>query len=264
MKRITTDNPTGNFDTLMNYCFGKDQQATLQYAGGKTDIPLHAYIAPFCKQKHCIEDENISMEDLSEVILDPMGDCSDCPYGILYYLGCQAAEVRGRLKRYEDTGCTVTDDNDINDGYHTFKELYHHRAVLFSVICNTFRNLAWKSWKHYDGTMFDGFFIVGVATPKGYYTYHYKASYWDMFNVKELLHAPEWDGHQPKDVDRLLSLTPKKINYPVVMDTKTQKCVPVLSISYDENGNPIEVEVLSEGDGIILEQGEFEIINCGL
>ena len=24
---------------------------------------------------------------------------------------------------------------DLSDGYHTFNELYHHRAILFSVIC---------------------------------------------------------------------------------------------------------------------------------
>jgi hypothetical protein len=115
-------------------------------------------------------------------------------------------EAFERLAQYEDTGCVVTEDNDINDGYHTFKELYHHRAILFSVICTVYYDLAWKSWKHADGTMFDDFFIVGVTTPKGNYTYHYKKSYWDLFYVRELEHAPEWDGHQPKDIDRLLSL----------------------------------------------------------
>ena len=34
---------------------------------------------------------------------------------------------------------------DVSDGYHTFNELYHHRAVLFSVICNVFSEKAWKS-----------------------------------------------------------------------------------------------------------------------
>ena len=31
---------------------------------------------------------------------------------------------------------------EISDGYHTFNELYHHRAVLFSVICNSHPKLA--------------------------------------------------------------------------------------------------------------------------
>lgn len=94
----------------------------------------------------------------------------------------------------------------ISDGYHTFDELYWHRMVLFAVICNTHIQRAWKSWKHHDGTMYDDYFIVGVNTPKGQYSYHYHKDNWDYFDVKELEFAPEWDGHQPKDINRLLSL----------------------------------------------------------
>lgn len=32
-----------------------------------------------------------------------------------------------------------------SDGYHTFDELYHHRAVLFSVVVAMFRGCSWKS-----------------------------------------------------------------------------------------------------------------------
>lgn len=97
---------------------------------------------------------------------------------------------------------------DISDGYHTFGELYHHRAILFSIICNTYKDKAWKSKLHDDGTMFDGnMFIVGVETPEGQYTYHYHIEpYWDMFNVKELDYAPKWDGHKPSDITRLFGL----------------------------------------------------------
>ena len=41
-----------------------------------------------------------------------------------------------------------------SDEYHTFDELYHHRAVLFSVIVAMFRGLSWKSLHHHDGTMY--------------------------------------------------------------------------------------------------------------
>lgn len=87
---------------------------------------------------------------------------------------------------------------DTSDGYHTFNELYHHRAVLFSVIVKAFPDHAWKSRKHHDGTMYDGMFIVGIETPDGQATYHYDVDpYWDMFKCKELEYAPEWDGHTP-------------------------------------------------------------------
>ena len=87
---------------------------------------------------------------------------------------------------------------ETSDGYHTFNELYHHRAVLFSVIVKAFPDHAWKSRKHHDGTMYDGMFIVGIETPDGQATYHYDIEpYWDMFQCKELEYAPEWDGHTP-------------------------------------------------------------------
>ena len=87
---------------------------------------------------------------------------------------------------------------ETSDGYHTFNELYHHRAVLFSVIVRAFTDQAWKSRKHHDGTMYDGMFIVGIETPDGQATYHYDIEpYWDMFQCKELEYAPEWDGHTP-------------------------------------------------------------------
>lgn len=99
---------------------------------------------------------------------------------------------------------------DTSDGYHTFNELYHHRAVLFSVICNEHHDIAWKSKKHHDGTMYEGMFIVGIDTPEGQATYHYDIDpYWNLFRVKELELAPEWDGHTPGEaIRRIGTLTP--------------------------------------------------------
>ncbi len=97
----------------------------------------------------------------------------------------------------------------LSDGYHTFNELYHHRAVLFSVICNLLPDKAWKSMLHHTGDMYDGMFIVGIETPLGPATYHYDIDpYWNMFHVKELKRAPEWDGHTAQDaIERMASLT---------------------------------------------------------
>lgn len=95
---------------------------------------------------------------------------------------------------------------EISDGYHTFNELYYHRAVLFSVICNQNKDIAWKSKLHSDGTMYDEMFIVGITTPQGQYSYHYNLILWSLFDVNELDKAPEYDGHQPKDIERLKSI----------------------------------------------------------
>lgn len=102
----------------------------------------------------------------------------------------------------------LTGIGDVTDGYHTFNELYHHRATLFSVICNQNKEKAWKSKSHHDGTMYANMFIVGIETPNGQATYHYDVNpYWDMFNVKTLDNAPEWDGHTPEQaINRIMML----------------------------------------------------------
>lgn len=89
---------------------------------------------------------------------------------------------------------------ETSDGYHTFNELYHHRAILFKALCDVYCESAWKSKQHHDGTMYDKMFVVGIDTPMGQATYHYDIEpYWDMFDVKELEKAPEWDGHTPAE-----------------------------------------------------------------
>jgi hypothetical protein len=109
---------------------------------------------------------------------------------------------------------------EVSDGYHTFNELYHHRAVLFSVICNDRPTLAWKSKQHHDGTMYDGMFIVGIETPDGQATYHYDIEpYWDMFCVPELPQAPEWDGHTPAQaIERIGKLSSQPENEPLTLE----------------------------------------------
>jgi len=99
---------------------------------------------------------------------------------------------------------------EISDTYHTFNELYDHRAILFSIICNMFPEKAWKAKKHSDGEIWDGLFIAGVETPEGQYTYHYLLQRWELFKVKEIEFAPPYDGHTPKDIIRLFSLLENK------------------------------------------------------
>ena len=99
---------------------------------------------------------------------------------------------------------------DTSDGYHTFNELYDHRAKLFSVIVRCFKDRSWKSKLHHDGTMYEGMFIVGIETSQGQATYHYDIDpYWNVFDCKELARAPEWDGHTPEQaISRIASLRP--------------------------------------------------------
>lgn len=114
----------------------------------------------------------------------------------------------------EESTCTTLtllsvekDVGEFTDGYHSFNELYHHRMVLFSVICNQNKDKAWKSKLHDDGTMYDNYFIVGITIDGvGDYTYHYHLDNWNYFEVVELEKAPPYDGHLPSDITRLLAL----------------------------------------------------------
>lgn len=114
----------------------------------------------------------------------------------------------------------TTGIGDVSDGYHTFNELYSHRAVLFSVICNQNKDKAWKSKSHNDGTMYANMFIVGIDTPEGQATYHYDVNpYWDIFDVVVLDSAPVWDGHTPEVAIKRISSIGREIvtaNEPII------------------------------------------------
>ena len=102
----------------------------------------------------------------------------------------------------------IGDISDLSDGYHTFKQLYYQRMMLFATIVKQNKDKAWKSLRHEDGELCfgGGWFVVGIDTPKGSYTYHYEDKYFGIFDCIELECGKHWDGHTEEDVTRLLSL----------------------------------------------------------
>lgn len=104
----------------------------------------------------------------------------------------------------------VAEIDDVSDGFHTFRQLYYQRMILFAAIVWQNKDKAWKSFRHEDGELCfgGGWFIVGIDTPEGSYTYHYEGSYFGLFDCEELERGKHWDGHTEKDVTRLLSLPP--------------------------------------------------------
>ena len=104
----------------------------------------------------------------------------------------------------------VDEIDDVSDGFHTFRQLYYQRMMLFAAIVKQNKDKAWKSLRHEDGELCfgGGWFIVGIDTPEGSYTYHYEDNYFSLFDCEELERGKHWDGHTEKDVTRLLSLSP--------------------------------------------------------
>lgn len=156
-------------------------------------------------EKQFIDRTNI-VSELDSLIKDYLEDCSvQC-----HIAAGTAIDIRDNIilarKPARVIEVPAKGIGEVSDGFHTFNELYHHRAVLFSVICNSMPEKAWKSKLHNTGDMFPGMFVVGIITPEGYATYHFDVElYWDMFNVQELTMAPEWDGHTPEDAINRIS-----------------------------------------------------------
>lgn len=126
----------------------------------------------------------------------------------------------------------VDDIEDLSDGYHTFRQLYYQRMMLFAAIVKQNKDKAWKSLRHEDGELCfgGGWFIVGVDTPEGSYTYHYEDNYFSLFDCEELACGKHWDGHTDKDVTRLMSLQPVR---------KNGKWIPHREKSREYNGQPM-------------------------
>jgi len=106
---------------------------------------------------------------------------------------------------------TVSEIGEVSDGYHTFNSLYNQRLCLWAALVKAYKDKAWKTICHHDGEpcFGGGWFLVGITTPAGDYTYHYELKDWDLFDCKVIDKAPVFDGHTDKDVTRVLTLQPR-------------------------------------------------------
>ncbi len=123
-------------------------------------------------------------------------------------------------------GCKLLQDNlsDISDGYHTFNELYDIRLAYNVALFNMLYNMdnsnkytIFKAKKHFDGTMWDNYFIVVGILPvydsNNKITYkqisnHYDIKHWNKFKIPSYETSPiEYDGHTTQNcIDTLINL----------------------------------------------------------
>ncbi len=101
--------------------------------------------------------------------------------------------------------------DSVSDGFHTMDELYDHRMALNIALFHCIHSAKyWKVMKsklHYDGTMFEGYFIVMMIIGIRQISYHYKLEHWDKFQIPEVEKTPPYDGHTSQDViERLMNL----------------------------------------------------------
>lgn len=95
-KRLTTDKPINSAEASLNFAVAKNGTTVLRAAGGEEDINLCEYLFEEAKKHgyNCVS----SADDILQ------GDClaCDCIINVLYIVAVQAAELRERLKEFED------------------------------------------------------------------------------------------------------------------------------------------------------------------
>ena len=105
----------------------------------------------------------------------------------------------------ESNKLSIKDIGDFSDGNYTMNELYHHRMMLFSIICKLYKDVAWKSFRDSEGNGVDHMFMAGVSTPRGEFAYRFSDECYRFFEgIAEFERAPKFQ--YTDDYSILLSL----------------------------------------------------------
>ncbi len=112
MERLTTDAPANNLQTALNLFYAKDGEVWVRGGGPAPkylDVTLNAYIRAAVKNLATEPElfDDLLDEKLAEVMTDWAMDANlsrEGLLGVLYTAGWVCAELRARLKAYEDTG----------------------------------------------------------------------------------------------------------------------------------------------------------------
>lgn len=95
MKRLTTDTPKGCLEGMLNFAIAKDNKVFLADENGEYNVDLCEYVSKLAKAKgYDFSPEDIMEEGLFEYYQED--------FAVLYCLAVQAAELRSRLKMFED------------------------------------------------------------------------------------------------------------------------------------------------------------------
>ena len=109
MKKLVTDTPENNMEVMMNLAFVKNKEVWIRGGGiDGDDCTLVDFSKQLCMKNHeCQFDDgfppDIAKDDFGQ-IGDLFMECSmcGCPIGTVYFIAIQAAELRERLRIYED------------------------------------------------------------------------------------------------------------------------------------------------------------------
>lgn len=114
MNRLVTDNPQNNTEIMMNLAFVKDKEVWIRGGGPDgEDCTLIDFSKQMCMKNHECQFDDGFPADLSKDDFDTIGDLfmecsmSGCAIGTAYFIAIQAAEMRERLRTYEEKDTPV-------------------------------------------------------------------------------------------------------------------------------------------------------------
>ena len=104
LPKMVTDNPQGNFETMLNLIYGKDGWSYIRYSDDGADgMP----ITDFCFKKLCPEfgcsafaDLTMTDEEKDELLFDCVFD--NCPVATVYAALSGYGHLRDRLRKHEE------------------------------------------------------------------------------------------------------------------------------------------------------------------
>ncbi len=102
MNRLTTENPTTNFETMMNMVYAKDGWQYIRH--GAEGMSTIDFCSMLCHQRECPlrPEETATNEAKDELFYDCLFE--RCPIATVYAALCGYGHVRDRLMKYEDAG----------------------------------------------------------------------------------------------------------------------------------------------------------------
>lgn len=102
---LVTENPQGNYQWLHNMTVIKDREVFLRDFNGEGDLSLVDYCKQECKAK-CDSEIDAGPEEFGEYM-----DCN-CIVSYFYCMAVGHAELRERLKQYEESGLSPSEVSD--------------------------------------------------------------------------------------------------------------------------------------------------------
>lgn len=102
MDRLTTDAPSNDAERLLNFAYAKNGEVWLRMY---PDVTLADFVSKLCRNQGC----DLTAEEVME---DGLMDCGDCTISLMYALAIQAAELRAKVKQYEDAAAEGLPEKD--------------------------------------------------------------------------------------------------------------------------------------------------------